>query len=316
MKDELSAIVPFLNESECIEKFCCHIDYVASVLPCKLEVVFIDDGSTDDTIEKISCYKFKYCTRVRTVVLSKNYGSHAAIRAGIQNSSYENVVFLCADLQEPDDMIPKAYEQLKKGYDAVYIEKASIKIGKLERGFSKMYSWLMRKYAVKDYSSGGTNNIMFNYKIKHFLNQHIESNSSIHLQIIDSGFRHITLKMAYNAREDGVSKWTLSKKIKLFIDSFVAFSFMPIRLVSIIGLLMFIAGGAFGLFVILHKLFNPHSVAIGYSTLASLLSMGFGVTNISLGIIAEYLWRAYDAARNRPTFIVSEIQDIKSENEK
>ena len=99
--------------------------------------------------------------------------------------------------------------------------------------------------------------------------------------------------------------------LKLFIDSFVAFSFMPIRLVSIIGIVMFVLGLVLGIFTIVNKIINP-AVPIGYSTLAAIMALGFGITNISLGIIAEYLWRAYDAARKRPVFIISDIMDLKN----
>lgn len=132
------------------------------------------------------------------------------------------------------------------------------------------------------------------------------------LQIMDAGYKSIIVSLDYKERLAGVSKWTLSKKIKLFIDSFVAFSFMPIRLVSIIGILMFLSGTIIGIWTIINRLISP-SVPIGYSTLTSIMALGFGITNISLGIIAEYLWRAYDAARKRPAFIISEVIDVMNQ---
>ena len=171
----------------------------------------------------------------------------------------------------------------------------------------------MRKYAVKEFESGGINSIMMNQKMLDALNQNIESNSSIVLQILSYGYKHITISLEYHARSGGKSKWTLSKKIKLFIDSFVAFSFTPIRLVSLTGIVMFLIGCIIGAVAIINKLVNP-LVPIGYSTIASILALGFGITNISLGIIAEYLWRTYDAARKRPVFLISDVIDVISEN--
>ena len=84
---------------------------------------------------------------------------------------------------------------------------------------------------------------------------------------------------------------------------------MPIRLVSVVGILMFMVGIVIGILTIINKLVEP-SVPVGYSTLASIMALGFGITNISLGIIAEYLWRAYDAARKRPAFIISDVIDV------
>ena len=119
----------------------------------------------------------------------------------------------------------------------------------------------------------------------------------------------MTLSLDYKERSIGISKWTLAKKIKLLIDSFVAFSYMPIRLVSLLGIAMFILGIVIGIVTMINKMCNPE-VPIGYSTIISIMAIGFGITNISLGIIAEYLWRAYDASRKRPAFIISSINTI------
>lgn len=310
----ISVIVPFLNEEDVIEKFCAAIDGYQRDFSATLELVFVDDGSIDNTIEKIRSYNFSNIHKVKIVELSKNCGSHAAIRAGLQNVSYDVVTWMGSDLQEPLEMLQLGMEQITQGYDAVYFEKKAVKVSVMEKLFSGIYSWLMRKYAVKNFESGGINAIMINKKILTMMNENVESNSSVILQILNAGFRHTTVSVEYHARSGGKSKWTLSKKIKLFIDSFVAFSFMPIRLVSVIGILMFMAGIIIGILTIINKLVEP-SVPIGYSTLASIMALGFGITNISLGIIAEYLWRAYDAARKRPTFIISNVIDVISENQ-
>lgn len=307
--DGISVVVPFLNEEEGILKFCDVIDDYAENLKVSLELIFVDDGSTDSSVEILKKYTFQDIKKVKLVSFSKNFGSHAAIRAGLRYASYELSTWLGSDLQEPLELLEKSYEKICEGYNAVYIEKKSIKVSRANRAFSKIYSWLMRKYAVEGYSSGGISTIVFDSKVRKYLNENIEANSSIMLQIIDAGFKSTVLPMDFHERSAGVSKWTLSKKIKIFIDSFVAFSFMPIRLVSIIGALIFTIGLIIGVVTIINKLTSP-SVPMGYSTLASIMALGFGITNISLGIIAEYLWRTYDAARNRPVFIVSDEIDL------
>ena len=201
------------------------------------------------------------------------------------------------------------YDLNEAGFDAVYFEKKAVKVSLAEKMFSGIYSRMMRKYAVKEFESGGINSIMMNQKVLKTLNGNIEANSSVVLQILNSGFKHTTITLEYLARSGGKSKWTLSKKIKLFIDSFVAFSYMPIRLVSIVGILMLIIGFAAGIFTIVNKILNPLTPA-GYSTFVCVLVMGFGITNISLGIIAEYIWRILDAVRDRPVFVISEIYNI------
>lgn len=306
----ISVVVPFLNEEEAFPAFCRTVDGYVKQLDFPVELVFVNDGSTDGSLDILLDYDFKNINRVKIINLSKNFGFHPAARAGILNATFDVCTWFSVDLQEPLEILPITYQKLYvEKYDAVYFEKKTVVVSKANRLFSKIYSYLMRKYAVKSYSSDGTATIGFGKKIKEFLNNNIESNSSLMLQILDAGFKYDTVQLDYHERVAGESRWTLSKKIKLFIDSFVAFSFMPIRLVSIIGGVIFILGVIMGIITIVNWMCNPE-VPIGYSTLTCVIALGFGITNISLGIIAEYLWRTYDAAKHRPVFIISDIMDL------
>lgn len=311
----ISIIVPFLDEAEGIEMFCEQLDLYCKDSKRPIELVFVDDGSTDGTGDILSRYSFEHVSKIQLVTLSKNFGSHAAIRAGVAHATMDICTWMGSDLQEPIEFIEMSCAKIEEGYDAVYVEKNSINISALDRGFSKMYSALMRRFAVKNYSSGGVSNIVFNQKVIQLLRENPEGNSSIMLQIMDAGFRNTTISLDYKERAAGKSKWTLSKKIKLFIDSFVSFSFMPIRLVSIVGMGLFFLGLLFGIIIIVNKFCNPELPIAGYPTLACLISVGFGITNISLGIIAEYLWRAYDAARKRPVYIISDVKKLGKDKE-
>ena len=165
----LSIVVPFLNEKEGIEICCTTLDEYAKELDFPIEVIFVDDGSTDNSIELIRKYQFQHVKAVEVLSLSKNYGSHAAIRAGVSRASFDICTWMGSDLQEPKEFLVHSYAKIQEGYDAVYVEKKSIKVSKANRGFSRIYSTLMQKYAVKNYSSGGISNIVFNRKIIDFL---------------------------------------------------------------------------------------------------------------------------------------------------
>jgi dolichol-phosphate mannosyltransferase len=171
---------------------------------------------------------------------------------------------------------------------------------------------MMKKYAMPNYPDNGFDIVMFNKKIQDNLNHNIEANSSVFLQILNLGYKQNTILYNKQVRKNGKSKWTISKKIKLFIDSFVAFSFAPIRFVTIIGFILFAIGLIWSSYVIIRKVFYDDLIS-GWPTLISILLIGFGITNISLGIIAEYLWRTMDYSRNRPVFIIDEIIDLKNE---
>lgn len=317
--DGISVIVPFLNEEKALPIFCETMDRYVQELTFSVELLFVNDGSTDRSVEFLTKFKFKNVENAMIIDLSRNFGFHSAVRAGIMHASYDICTWFGADLQEPLEILPITYEKLhKSNCEVVYFSKHTVGVSKVNRFFSKVYSHLMQKYAIKTYSSEGTATVAFGKKVKDNLNKNIESNSQVVLQIMDMGYKYESVSLDYHARSAGESKWSLSKKIKAFIDSFVGFSYMPIRMVSSIGIAIFVIGLLIGILTIINKFTNP-TAPIGYSTLACILALGFGVTNISLGIIAEYLWRTLDASRKRPVFIISEIIDLNkngTENER
>src|SRR6185295_10041286 len=156
-----------------------------------------------------------------------------------------------------------------------------------EKLFSKMYAWLMQKFAISEFPENGFDIVMFTNKVKKEINENIEANSSIFLQILTLGFKSASITYNKRERKAGKTKWTLSKKIKLFIDSFIAFSYAPIRLVTYTGIGFSILGFLWTLYISLRAILigdlNP-----GWPALVAILMIGFGITNISLGIIAEY----------------------------
>lgn len=311
MRDGVTVIIPFLNEEQGIYDFCIQLEDYAGRVSFPIEAIFVNDGSKDNTGKVIAGFDFRHLERCRLIEFSKNYGSHAAIRAGIQRASYDICTWIGADGQDPLELIDISYRKIKEdGYDAIYVGRTSVSVPAMTKLFSNAYGKLMRDYAVEKYEQNGFQTIVFNRKIIDYLNSNMEANSSVILQILDAGFRTDIIRLDFRSRQTGKSKWTFSKKLKLAIDSFVAFSFMPIRLVSIVGVLLFLAGLVYGIWVIINRFTNP-SVPLGYSTLSCILLAGFGITNISLGIMAEYLWRTYDAARKRPLFIVSSDKELK-----
>jgi dolichol-phosphate mannosyltransferase len=198
------------------------------------------------------------------------------------------------------------------GNDIVWANRKSTTSPLFERLFSSFYSGLMRKFALSNYPEKGFDVVMFNRKVADALNRDIQVNSSLFLQILSLGFKQDSIEYDKVERKHGKSKWTISKKIKLLVDSFVAFSFAPIRLVTIVGITLFAGGLLFSFYLLIRKVLF-HDLVSGWTMLMTTLSLGFGITNISLGIIAEYLWRTFDAARGRPAFIIDEIIDLKNE---
>ncbi|MBQ6504603.1 MAG: glycosyltransferase [Flexilinea sp.] len=311
---EISVIIPFLNEEDNLPLMVAALeDYIPS-LGVPVEVVFVDDGSADGSCAWLKQVEFRNFS-AKLVRFSRNFGSHPAVRAGFMNASAPNCVWLGADLQEPLEIIGEGYKLIQEGYDLVLVQKNQVKVSKSEETFSRIYSAMIRKWAIPGYPEKGVNTIFFNEKVKNVLNANPELNSSVVLQVISLGFKQTVLNMNYKEREHGHSKWTFGKKLKLLIDSFVSFSFFPIRMVSVLGFVFAFVGALMALDLIIVKLFNIRPVTLGWPTLISVLMLGFGLTNISLGIIAEYLWRTLDAARARPVFIIDEVENLMKNEE-
>jgi dolichol-phosphate mannosyltransferase len=304
----ISIIIPFLNEEDNLSDLVVQLNEYALEQEFKMEAIFVDDGSSDSSVQVLRTVESN--VPIKLVRLSKNYGSHAAIRAGITQAQGEYTMFFSADMQEPFSMIGELYEKACQGYEIVVARKAQKQVSFSERLFSGLYTILIRKFALKDYPKGGANNFLFNKNVREHLCNNMENNSSIHMQIINMGFNRTIVDVSLSERNKGKSKWTLAKKIKLLIDSFIAFSYMPIRAISILGMLMFVAGLIYVVWIIIAQLTGLVEFDAGFPTIISVLLIGFGLTNFALGIVAEYVWRAFDAARGRPVFIVSSVEQI------
>ncbi|MCX8080328.1 MAG: glycosyltransferase family 2 protein [Bacteroidia bacterium] len=305
---KISVIIPFLNEEENIPQLCRTLDvFFSSYKSAEAEVIFVDDGSYDNSVDVLKQQPYKNY-KAKIVKLSRNFGSINALYAGLTKTEGDYVVFLYADLQDPVELISMLYEKILEGYEIVWAQRKSVDTDN-SRFFSRLYAWLMKRYAVKNFPSNGFDVAMFTRKVRNELIKNIEGNSSIFLHLLSLGFRQGYVLYDKRKRTLGKSKWNLSKKFKLVIDSFVAYSYLPIRLVTVAGIIFSVMGFLYSIFIFFYKLMGG-KIAHGLSTIVIILLLGFGITNISLGIIAEYLWRTLDVSRRRPPFIIDEVIEL------
>jgi polyisoprenyl-phosphate glycosyltransferase len=311
MKKGISIIIPLYNEAEGIPVLVGTLNnFFEGRDQVPVEIIFVNDGSSDSSLQALQKQTFRnYSAKI--ISFSKNFGSHAALRAGILNAGMEYITFMYADLQDPLSLVYEMYEKAIQGSDIVWAHRRNTGSSFFEKLFSAGYAKLMQEFAFSNFPDNGFDIVLFNSKITEQLNKNIESNSSIFLQILGMGYAQTSVSYDKKQRTIGSSKWTISKKIKLLIDSFVAFSFAPIRFVSLVGILFFAFGIFWTIYIISRKLMY-NDLASGWPALTSILLLGFGITNIGLGIIAEYLWRTLDASRKRPVFIIDQIIELNS----
>ncbi len=300
----VSVIIPAYNEEETVDAFFAAAKSYEDVAPFPIEYVFVDDGSSDCTYEKLLALKSELSV-CKIVKLSRNFGSHAAIRAGVECARFDNVVLYSMDMPEPIEDIGRMRDELSSGYEIVYTLREGYDGGLGSRVFAR----LVNKYIEPTYPAEGLVGLAFGPKVKQVFTSHPEPNSSIYFQIFQMGFSRKELLSHYEERRAGKSKWTFRKKMKLLVDSFVMFSFAPIRFISGVGILLGFIGFVWAIVIVLIKLTGIVQLAAGWPTVLAVLLIGFGITNVSLGVIAEYLVRDLDATRNRPAFIIDTVED-------
>lgn len=268
------------------------------------ELIFVDDGSGDNSWEIMNQIREKD-ENVRCVKLSRNFGEHAALLAGLSVCEGDCAVTKQADLQEDSTLILDMYESWKKGNKVVLAVRRSRDESKIKVLFANMYYALIRKFVNKNMPVGGCDCYLIDRKVIEVLQLLEEKNSSLTLQVLWAGFKTDHVYFDRRNREKGKSRWTLSKKIKLVVDSMMSFSYVPIRLMSVVGILFNIC--ALAIFVsVLAEYFMIGTPVMGWSSLMCVILCSFGLVLLMLGILGEYIWRALDAARTRPPFIIDE----------
>lgn len=268
------------------------------------EVIFVDDGSQDRSFELIQELSIKD-EHVRFIKLSRNFGSHAAILAGLAHSTGDCAVVKTADLQEPSEMILTMFDKWKAGNNVVLAIRSDRDESFVQKLFSNTYYRLMRKYVLKNMPEGGFDCFLVDRKVIEVLDKMDEKNTSIVGQILWVGFKSDQIYYVRQKREKGKSRWTLSKKIKLFIDSFLGFSYLPIRFITVFGFIFFFVAIVWAFYIIMNRILGGITTE-GWTTLMVFNLFSSGIILVTLGILGEYIWRAFDASRNRPTYIVEE----------
>lgn len=307
---KLSIIIPvYYNEDNLIPLYDDIKKKVIDVIDYEYEIVMVNDGSKDQSYQ-IMQQLAKKDKNIKIISLSRNFGSHAAILCGLERCTGDCAVIKAADLQEPTELILEMVESWRKGNNVVLAVRDDRQERKSQTLFANLYYWLTRKVALPNMPKGGFDVYLVDKKVIKVLLTLDERNSALTGQILWSGFKTATVSYTRLAREIGTSRWTLKKKIRLVSDTLFSFSTIPITAVTFIGTISFLGSIAWALVVFICKLCNVISVE-GWTMLFIFNLFSFGVIMLTLGILGEYLWRAFDASRNRPPYIV---EDENEEN--
>jgi glycosyltransferase involved in cell wall biosynthesis len=299
-----SLIVPIYKNEENIPPLLNAIKEIEKQLDGILEVVFVVDGSPDNSFLVLRDRLPGFFARSQLICLSRNFGAFAAIRAGLEAASGDYFAVLAADLQEPPSLVVEMFKALKNDEcDVTVGERLKREDPYLTVIASNLFWWFYRKLIFKNIPPGGVDIFGCNRKVRDQLAVLTERNSSLVGLLFWVGFRSKSIPYVRAKREIGKSSWTFTKKWRYLLDSVYSFSDLPVILLVRMGIVGLLFSIIFGVFVLAAALLHQIDVP-GYAATV-LVVVFFGTLNLlALGVIGIYIWRAFENTKARPDFIL------------
>ncbi|HLX96846.1 MAG TPA: glycosyltransferase family 2 protein [Verrucomicrobiae bacterium] len=308
--NKLSLIVAAFNEEQSLPRLyerIVRLDWHA--LGMEIEIIFVDDHSRDRTLQILRGFAAQD-SRVKWLRFSRNFGSHKAFTAGLEYATGDAAVILAADLQDPPETIPLLVDKWRAGAKVVWaVRGARAGESRLNKIFARLYYLLMRRYAIAELPQTGADFLLMDRVVMDALRAAPERNTSLLALVQWMGFEQAQIVYTKEARQAGVSKWTFFKRIKLAVDSFVSFSYVPIRLMSLLGFCSAALGFLYALFLVIRRILYEAPIE-GWTSLICVVLITSGVQLIMLGVLGEYLWRTFDESRRRPRYLIEASHGI------
>lgn len=304
-RPNISLVVPVFNEAPAIEAFVGAVRDVFARLNAGLEIVFVDDGSTDGTATVLS----HLCLRVPGLVvvrLSRNFGKEAAMTAGLDYCTGDAVVPIDVDLQDPPEVIGDFLEVWSRGIDVVYGVRRQRQESLLKRVTAGLFYRGFNAIAVRPIPVDAGDYRLMDRRVVDALRSLKERNRFMKGLFAWAGFRSESVVFDRPARALGVTKFNLSRLISLAMDGVVGFSTLPLKVSSGLGVLVAFAAVAMMMFIVISALVYGNPVA-GYPSLMAVLLFLGSVQLMSLGVIGEYLSRMVSEVKERPTYVVEAV---------
>lgn len=304
----VSVVVPVYQNAGSLRDLFARLDSAAAARPGEtFEFVFVDDASTDGSRD-ILRQMARSDARVRVVLLSRNFGSWSAILAGLAEARGAAAVMIAADLQDPPELIPEMVDRWRAGRKVVLAARRSRADPLLTRVFADLFYRAFRRVALPAMPRHGFDFFLLDRQVVGELLAAGESNTNLPALIVWLGHDPVVLPYDRQAREGryGPSAWSLARRVTYFVDSFVAFSSLPLRAASTVGVVMAALGAAYA--VVLAYLRVARGAPVdGWTSLMVALLVVSGVQMVMIGVLGEYLWRTLEESRRRPRFVVDEV---------
>lgn len=302
----LSIAIPAYNEATIIPILRERMEEFARALPCPVEWIVVNDGSSDETLNLLMEWA-AVDPRLKVLSLARNFGHQAAVTAGLDAAAGDAIVILDADLQDPPEVIHEMLAGYRQGYDVVYGQRASRKGDSL---FKRLTAWgfyrFMRRFIHRDLPADTGDFRLISRRCLDALKSMRETHRFIRGMVAWVGFAQTAVVYQRAPRAAGQTKYSLRKMLWFAWTAAVSFSPAPLRASLGLGMGIALGGIGFGLYVVLGRLLGWYTPAPGWASLIVIICIIGGAVLISNGILGEYIGRIFEEAKSRPLYIVSQ----------
>lgn len=300
-------VIPLYNEAGNLRELHNRLTVVMATLGESYEIVFVDDGSTDGSLELLKGLHEKD-DKVKVIAFTRNFGQHLAMTAGFDYAKGGFVILMDADLQDPPEEIPKLVAKIREGYDVVYGHRKIRHDSLFKKLTSKIYLQLLAKLTNQAMSPEITSFRIMSRKVVDYTNQLRERNRLHGGLVAWLGFSFATVDVEYGARFSGKTKYSLRKMIALALEGIISFSDVPLRVIGYFGLLVSAISFIVGIVVLVRHLAWGIPVEGYTSTVVAIFFTG-GVILLVLGVIGQYIGRIHIEVKNRPLYVVKDLME-------
>jgi glycosyltransferase involved in cell wall biosynthesis len=305
-----SIVVPVFRNEATLPELLRQITALHHESPRPFEVVFVIDGSPDNSYALLKLRLPEMSFPSQIVCLSRNFGSFAAIRAGLAAADGEHVAILAADLQQPVSSVPRFFDALEGGADIAVGQRAARSDPWLSRIASTAFWALYRRFVQREMPPGGIDSFGCTRQVCDILVSLPEANSTLVGLLFWVGFRREIITYPRAARTSGRSGWTLRRKLRYAFDTMLAFSDLPITLMIVVGALGI--GGALAAAVAVLVAWAAGSIDVrGYTPLMLAVLFSFSTMLLALGVVGGYVWRIFENTKRRPMHLVRSTERVQ-----
>lgn len=298
----ISCVVPVFNEEEVIELFMAKLQKGLRELTSNFEIIVVDDGSRDHTVDKIRSLPKSY--HIKLLGLSRNFGKEVALTAGIEHCAGDVVILLDADLQHPVEILPAFLRNWAKGYDMVYgMRKDRENESYLKRNFARLFYWLMQKIAKIDMPNNAGDFRLMDRKIVDALKTFPERTRFMKGLYAWVGYKKIGVPFEVSDRAAGTSSWRITKLTELAITGITSFSDVPLRVWGLIGFTISLVSMIYAIYIVTKTLIFGADLP-GFPTMVVAVMFLGGIQLLSIGILGEYIARIFTEVKQRPKYLI------------